>query len=285
MFRTLMTSRRFAPLFWCQFLSAFNDNFVRNMLVMLILFRFGGEGGSMKILLASMAFVLPAIPLSALGGEIADSHDKAVVARRLKFAEIFVQAIGAAGFAFSSLNLLYLALFGLGCIAALFGPIKYGILPDHLRREELVAGNALVEGATYAAILCGLIVGGLAAANGRSTLDVVVQMMVIAVACWWTSRFIPRTGIGAPGLKVHWNVIASTWRIVGELRADRRQWVAALATSWFWTVGIVALSLVPVIVKARVGADLDVEIAVNLIFAACVGLGALAAAPLSIGRI
>ena len=285
MFRTLMTSRRFAPLFWCQFLSAFNDNFVRNMLVMLILFRFGGEGGSMKILLASMAFVLPAIPLSALGGEIADSHDKAVVARRLKFAEIFVQAIGAAGFAFSSLNLLYLALFGLGCIAALFGPIKYGILPDHLRREELVAGNALVEGATYAAILCGLIVGGLAAANGRSTLDVVVQMMVIAVACWWTSRFIPRTGIGAPGLKVHWNVFASTWRIVGELRADRRQWVAALATSWFWTVGIVALSLVPVIVKARVGADLDVEIAVNLIFAAGVGLGALAAAPLSNGRI
>ncbi len=129
MFRTLMTSRRFAPLFWCQFLSAFNDNFVRNMLVMLILFRFGDEGGSMKILIASMAFVLPAIPLSALGGEIADSHDKAVVARRLKFAEIFVQAIGAAGFALSSLSLLYLALFGLGCIAALFGPIKYGILP------------------------------------------------------------------------------------------------------------------------------------------------------------
>src|SRR5271165_7097707 len=110
MFRTLMTSRRFAPLFWCQFLSAFNDNFVRNMLVMLILFRFGGEGVSMKILIASMAFVLPAIPLSALGGEIADSHDKAVVARCLKLAEIAVQTIAAAGFALSSLGLLYLAL-------------------------------------------------------------------------------------------------------------------------------------------------------------------------------
>ena len=104
MFRTLMTSRRFAPLFWCQFFSAFNDNFVRNMLAMLILFRFGGDGGSIKILIASMAFVLPAIPLSALGGEIADSHDKALVARRLKFAEIGVQMIAAAGFAFSSLT-------------------------------------------------------------------------------------------------------------------------------------------------------------------------------------
>ena len=99
MFRTLMTSRRFAPLFWCQFFSAFNDNFVRNMLAMLILFRFGGDGSSsLKILIATMIFVLPAIPLSALGGEIADSHDKALIARRLKLAEIGVQMIAAAGF-------------------------------------------------------------------------------------------------------------------------------------------------------------------------------------------
>ncbi len=100
----------------------------------------------MKILIASMAFVLPAIPLSALGGEIADSHDKALVARRLKFAEIGVQMIAAAGFVLSSLTLLYVALFGLGCIAALFGPIKYGILPDHLRREELVCGQRAGRG-------------------------------------------------------------------------------------------------------------------------------------------
>ncbi len=126
MFRTLMTSRRFAPLFWCQFFSAFNDNFVRNMLVMLILFRFGGENASLEILLATIVFILPSIPLSALGGEIADSHDKALIARRLKFVEIFVQVIAAAGFAFSSPALLYVALFGLGVIAALFGPIKYG---------------------------------------------------------------------------------------------------------------------------------------------------------------
>ena len=74
-------------------------------------------------------------------------------------------------------RLLYLALFGLGCISALFGPIKYGILPDHLRREELVAGNALVEGATFAAIIVGLVVGGFAAAEGRSAVSVVLQLM------------------------------------------------------------------------------------------------------------
>ncbi|HZZ59667.1 MAG TPA: acyl-[ACP]--phospholipid O-acyltransferase [Roseiarcus sp.] len=285
MFSTLMTSRRFAPLFWCQFFSAFNDNFVRNMLAMLILFRFGGDGGGTKILIASMAFVLPAIPLSAFGGEIADSHDKALVARRLKLAEIGVQMIAATGFVLSSPTLLYVALFGLGCIAALFGPVKYGILPDHLRREELVSANALVEGATFAAIIGGLVVGGFAAAEARSPISVVVQLMVVALACYGTARFIPPTGVGAPGLKVDKNVIASTLRIIGEARADDRQWVAALATSWFWTVGIVTLSLAPVIIKARIGGGIDVEIAINLIFAVGIAAGSLGAALLSQGRI
>ena len=285
MFRTLMTSRRFAPLFWCQFFSAFNDNFVRNLLAMLILFRFGGGDSSTRILIASMAFVLPAIPLSALGGEVADSHDKALVARRLKLAEIGVQVIAAAGIVLSSLTLLYVALFGLGCIAALFGPIKYGILPDHLRREELVPANALVEGATFAAIILGLVVGGFAAAQSRSAASVVAQLIVVALACYASARFIPPTGVGAPGLKVHRNVIASTWLIIGEARADRRQWVVALATGWFWTVGIVTLSLVPVIIKSRIGGGLDVEIAINLIFAVGIAAGSLGAATLSRGRI
>jgi acyl-[acyl-carrier-protein]-phospholipid O-acyltransferase / long-chain-fatty-acid--[acyl-carrier-protein] ligase len=285
MFRTLMTSRRFAPLFWCQFFSAFNDNFVRNMLAMLILFRFGGENMSLKILLATIVFILPAIPLSALGGEIADSHDKALIARRLKLAEIFVQMIAAAGFAFASPMLLYTALFGLGVIAALFGPIKYGILPDHLSREELVSGNALVEGATFAAIVCGLIFGGLAAAQGRSSVSVVAQLMLVAVACYAAARSIQPTGVGAPGLKVHKNVLASTSTVIREVHADDRQWVGAIGVSWFWTVGAVTLSLVPVIIKSRIGGDIDVEIAINLFFAVGVAAGSLAAAALSHGRI
>ncbi len=123
------------------------------MLALLILFQFGGADAGAKIQLAVALFVLPSIPLSPIGGEIADGHDKAAIARSLKFAEIFVQAIAAAGFLLGSLALLYVALTGLGIIAALFGPIKYGILPDHLRKDELVAGNALIEGATFAAII------------------------------------------------------------------------------------------------------------------------------------
>ena len=285
MFSQLMRARRFAPLFWCQFLSAFNDNFVRQMLAMLILFRFGAEDAGAKISLAVAVFVLPSIPLSAIGGEIADAHDKALVARRLKFAEIFVQMIAAAGFYFSSLPLLYLALFGLGCIAALFGPIKYGILPDHLKKEELISGNALVEGATFAAILGGLALGGYAVVEGRAPWTIVLQLMIVALACYATSRYIPATGIGAPHLKVDYNPWTATRKILREVRADDRQWVGAIAVSWFWTVGAIALSLIPVIVKSHNGGGIEVETAINLFFAAGIASGSLAAAALAHGRI
>jgi acyl-[acyl-carrier-protein]-phospholipid O-acyltransferase/long-chain-fatty-acid--[acyl-carrier-protein] ligase len=285
MFGELMASRRFAPLFWCQFLSAFNDNFVRQMLVMLILFRFGGGDAGSKVTLAVGIFILPSMLLSALGGELADSHDKALIAKRLKFAEIFVQLVAAAGFYFSSLWLLYGALFGLGVIAALFGPIKYGILPDHLRREELVAGNALVEGATFAAIICGLIAGGLAAAQGRAAWTVVLQLALVGAACWAASLFIPKTAVGAPGLKVNPNPFASTGEILRELRRDDRQWVGGAAVSWFWLVGAVTLSLVPVIIKSRIGAGIEVETAVNLLFAIGIAAGSLLAAVIAHGRI
>ncbi len=281
----LMGARRFAPLFWCQFLSAFNDNFVRQMLALLILFQFGGGDAGAKIQLAVALFVLPSIPLSPIGGEIADAHDKAAIARKLKFAEIFVQAIAALGFVLSSLPLLYLALFGLGCIAALFGPIKYGILPDHLRKDELVSGNALVEGATFAAIICGLVFGGYAAEHGRSAASVVLQLGLVALACYATSRWIPATQVGAPGLRINYNPFTATRDILRELRANDRQWVGCLAVSWFWMVGALTLSLAPVIIKARIGGGIDVETAVNLLFAIGVAAGSLLAAQLSHGRI
>ncbi len=284
MFSTLMTSRRFAPLFWTQFFSAFNDNFVRNMLAMLILFKLG-EGQGSLVTLAVALFILPSIFLSALGGQIADSSDKALIARRLKFAEIFVQMIAAAGFFFSSLLLLYAALIGLGVIAALFGPIKYGILPDHLETRELTAGNALVEGATFLAILLGLVAGGYAATHDSNSIFIVLQLMLVALACWGSSRFIPATGIGAPGLKVERNVVASSITLVRELYADSRTWTGGLAVSWFWMTGAVALSLIPIIVKNRIGGGIDVETAISALFAIGIAVGSLVAAVISHGRI
>ena len=141
MSNSLMMSRRFAPLFWCQFFSAFSDNFLKNALVFLILFKIGGVGAEALITLAGAVFIAPYFFLSALGGEMADRYDKAMVAQRLKLAEIGVALIAVAGFVLHSVPVLFVALFGFGVIGSLFGPIKYGILPDHLPRSELPAGQ------------------------------------------------------------------------------------------------------------------------------------------------
>src|SRR5262249_37953855 len=226
--RPIMLSRRFAPLFWCQFFAAFNDNFLKTALVFVVLFHLNPHDAELLITLPSTIFTAPCFFLSALCWEVADRYDKALVAQRLKFVEIFVAALAAWGYVQTSLPLLYGALLGFGILAALFGPIKYGILPDHLRREQLPIGNALVEGATFVAILLGTIAGGLAAHGERSHVLFAALVIGFAIACWLSARLIPATGEGAPNLRISANITISTAAMIRHLRADSRLWWGAM---------------------------------------------------------
>src|SRR4051794_14537499 len=282
---SLLLTRRFAPLFWTQFFSAFSDNFLKNSLVFLILFHIGGSDAEALITLAAAVFIAPYFFLSALGGELADRYDKAVVARRLKFAEIGIAFLAVLGFGIHSVLPLFIALFLFGVIASLFGPIKYGILPDHLARSELPAGNALVEGATFIAILLGTIVGGVAAKDGGDPFHFAFLMIVFSLMCWGASLLIPRTGQAAPNLVVQKNILASTAGLLKFLRADPRLLWGALVTSWFWLVGAVALSLMPPLVKNVLGGNEEVVTACLAIFSIFIAVGSGLAAWLAAGRI
>jgi acyl-[acyl-carrier-protein]-phospholipid O-acyltransferase/long-chain-fatty-acid--[acyl-carrier-protein] ligase len=185
----------------------------------------------------------------------------------------------------ASLLLLFIALSGFGILAALFGPIKYGILPDHLRREQLPAANALVEGATFVAILLGTLVAGLAARGGGSHAMFAVLLLGFAVACWISALLIPPSGEGAPGLRIEINVAASTAAMIRHLRADPRLWWGAMVTSWFWLVGIVVLSLLPPLIKTIIGGNEDTVTAYLAVFSIAVGIGSGIAAAIARGRI
>jgi len=280
-----MLSRRFAPLFWCQFFAAFNDNFLKTALVFVLLFHLNASHAEALITLASGIFIAPFFFLSALGGQLADRYDKALVAQRLKFIEIFVAALAAWGYVQASLPLLYGALLGFGILAALFGPIKYGILPDHLRREQLPIGNALVEGATFVAILLGTIAGGLASRDEGSHALFAALVIGFAIACWLAARLIPASGEGAPSLRISPNIAASTAAMIRHLRADPRLWWGAMVTSWFWLVGIVILSLLPPLIKTLIGGNEDTVIVYLAIFTVAVGAGSGLAAGIARGRI
>ena len=282
---SLMMARRFAPLFWCQFFSAFGDNFLKTALVFLILFHIAGGNAEALITLAGATLIAPFFFLSGIGGELADRFDKALVAQRLKFVEIGVAALAVAGFYFHSITLLFVAVGMYGTIASLFGPIKYGILPDHLKPSELTSGNALVEGGTFLAILLGTIVAGLAAKEGGDPIHFAWLMMVSSAASWIASRFIPPTGEGAPHLIINRNIFASTGRLIKYLRAEPRLWWGSLVSSWFWLVGALVMSLLPPLVTYRLGGSEAVVTVFLTIFSVAVALGSGLAAWLSHGRI
>jgi acyl-[acyl-carrier-protein]-phospholipid O-acyltransferase/long-chain-fatty-acid--[acyl-carrier-protein] ligase len=282
---SLMTTRRFAPLFWCQFFSAFGDNFLKTALVFVILFQVAGANSEALITLAGATLIAPFFFLSGLGGELADRYDKAWVARRLKFIEIGVAMIAVAGFAFHSLVLLFLAVFLFGTLASLFGPIKYGILPDHLARQELPSGNALVEGGTFLAILLGTIFAGVAARGNSNPIHFAWLMILTAFASWLSSRFIPRSGEAAPNLVINPNLFVSTGALIKHLRADPRLWWGAIVVSWFWLVGALVLSLLPPLVTFAIGGSEAVVTVFLTIFSVAVAVGSALAAWLAAGRI
>lgn len=289
---SLLLKRRFAPLFWTQFFAAFSDNFLKQALIFLVLFKVGGPVANVLVTLAPAVFIAPYFFLSAFGGEMADRFDKALVAQRIKFSEIGVSILAVVGFWLhtvgydtASVSILFLALFGFGVFGALFGPIKYGILPDHLARSELPAGNALVEGATFIAILLGTIVGGIAAQNGGDPASFGFLMIIFSLLCWGASLFIPPTGEAAPDLVIRRNVIASTASLLSHLRDDKRIWWGAFVTSWFWLAGAVVATVMQPLVKSVLGGTEEVITACNAIFAISIAVGSGLAAWLAAGRI
>ncbi|MBU1211915.1 MAG: acyl-[ACP]--phospholipid O-acyltransferase [Alphaproteobacteria bacterium] len=296
MFKDLMTSRRFAPLFWCQFLSALNDNFIKTALVFLVLFHIGSEQGGALVTLAAATLVVPFFFLSAFGGELADKYDKARVVYWIKLCEIPIAALAAAGFLMSassnpdvawwSVPVLFTALFGFGSMAAIFGPTKYGILPDHLEVRELSAANALVEGATFLAILGGTIAGGIAmTSDGTAPMmpawAVAATMVAFAALGVLSASMIKPTGEAVPDLKITKNPLVSTFRLLRELRQDRRLWIGGLITGWFWLAGIVSLSLLPTLITDILGGTEAVVTAGLVVFTVGIALGSWFAAKAS----
>lgn len=285
MLASLMSSRRFAPIFWCQLLSAFNDNFLKNALVFLVLYRLAMESAPALIAMAVPIFMLPSLLLSGLAGELSDRFDKALIARRLKFAEMLIAGLAVIGFLIPSPALMFVTLFLFGVISALFGPIKYGILPDHLASRELPTANALVEAATFLAILAGTVAGGLAASREADEWIFGALVTGIAVLSWLSSRLIPPTGEAAPDLAVRTNVLASTVSLFRVFEGRQDLWQCSLAVAWFWMLGAAVLAVQPTLVKDYLGGAELVATLYLLIFAVGIGIGSAISSWLCHGRV
>ena len=270
----LLKQKRFAPFFATQFLGAFNDNLFKNALVVLLTFQAARWTTLRPELLANLAagiFILPFFLFSATAGQLADKYDKAMLARLVKVLEMSIMGVAAAGFFLTSLPVLMGALFLLGCHSTLFGPVKYAILPQHLREEELVGGNALIEAGTFVAILIGTLAGGLLAGSVAHPAWIAVGGFVVALAGYLTSRGIPAAPAPAPELKVNLNPLSETWRNIAFARENRTVFLSILGISWFWLYGALFLAQFPAYGKFVLGGG---ESSVTLLLATfTVGIG------------
>jgi acyl-[acyl-carrier-protein]-phospholipid O-acyltransferase/long-chain-fatty-acid--[acyl-carrier-protein] ligase len=273
----LLGTRRFLPLFLTQSLGAFNDNLFKNAIVFLATFAAGAEAGLDSRLLVPMAaglFILPFFLFSATGGQLAEMHDKARLIRILKFIEVMLMVLAAVALVARNTPLLMLLLFLMGTQSTFFGPVKYSILPDHLKDTELIAGNAWVQAGTFVAIL----IGGL---TGKFVLDadgvwwVGASMIAVAVAGYLSSRFILPTAAAAPDLTLKLNPLPETWAILRHAASRRDIFLIILAISWFWLVGATYLTVVPGFCKEVLGGDENLVVLFMLIFTAGVALGSL----------
>ncbi len=275
----LLRERRFAPFFWTQFLGAGNDNVFKNAFVVFVTFEAVATmalDASTIVNLIGAVFIAPFMLFSATAGQLADKLEKSRLIRWIKLFEIAIMAIGAVGFWQQNIPLLFTALALLGVHSTLFGPVKYAILPQHLRPDELIGGNGLVEMGTFVAILLGTIAGGLVVAIKPFGLAAASALiLVIAVLGWLASRGIPETPAVAPGLSINWNPISETWRNLKIGRENVVVWRSMLGISWFWFYGAVYLAQLPAYTRDVLGGGEHVFTLLLAVFSVGIGAGSL----------
>jgi len=283
----LLVSRRFGPLFATQFLSAFNDNALRNALVLMIAYRADAAGqfsAQIMIPLAAGLFMLPFFLCSATAGQIADESDKSWLIRLIKLIEIPVMLAAAGGVLAGSPTVLLALLFVMGIVAAFFGPLKYAILPDLLAPEELLLGNALVEAGTFIAILLGTI-AGMVIATRHGSAAVAGLIVAVALAAWMTSWGIPPTTPAARGGPAHWTLLAATVRVIRQAAQEPGPFRSMLGISWFWLAGATYLSQFPAYVRFILGAEEAVVTLFLTLFSVGIAFGSLLCNRLLGGRL
>ena len=284
----LFMTRRFLPLFITQFFGALNNNVFKNALILLITFRIADLVGLNSQLLVAMAagfFILPFFLFSATAGQLADKYEKSRMISVIKFIEIMLMVFATVGFYFQNTCFLMFVLFALGTQATFFGPLKYAILPEHLHENELIAGNGLIEAGTFISILFGTIVGGalILQKNGEYVISAII--MIVALAGWCSSLFIPRTNNHQAELKINYNFISETKNLLIYSKQNRDVFLCILGISWFWLFVATFLSELPVFAKDALHADQSVVILFLTIFSIGLAIGSVICNRLLNGKI
>src|SRR5579864_1023936 len=271
-----------------QFQGAFSDNLLKWLTIFLVM----ATGLSQErrdrlaVLLIPLLFAAPFLLFSMTGGYLADRFSKRRVTIATKTMEIAVVIIATAGLGAHSVAMAGAAVFFIGCQAALFGPSKYGLLPELLPDAELSWGNGILELGTFLAILMGTIVAGVLFEMFRTSEvwngAILIALAIAGLGC---SLGISRVPAANPARQFRWNPAGELWDEIKLIRRDGILWAAVLGNLYFWFLG--ALVVINILLYAadvlRVGSILTGILTGTATLG--IGLGSAAAGYLSRGKI
>ncbi len=277
----LMRQRRFLPLFLTQLLNALNDNLYKQAMVLFVVYQVydSPETETFVSGIATALFVLPFVLFSATSGQLADMRDKTRIIRWIKFAEIIIMSVGATGLLLAAkgvqigtlaLPLMFLALFAMGMHSTFFGPIKYAILPQHLQKDEVLAGTGLVEAGTYVAILVGMMLGG-----AMPIMWSIIAVITVALVGYMVCRWVPPAPPQTSETKVDWNPIRASKSLIAFSMGNPELRYSVLAISYFWTIAaILSVQFIP-LAKNVLLADKQVAAVMLVAFSAGIAIGSV----------
>lgn len=275
----LLSTRRFLPMFITQFFGALNDNVYKQALLLVITYGWiNQQAADVSTLnnLAALLFILPYFIFSATAGQIADKFERSQLIRGIKILEIVIMLIGSAGFLLGNLWLLLLALFMMGTHSTFFGPIKYAILPEILKPNELMSGNALFQSGTSIAILIGMILGGAVISVSQGNLIwISLTVVIIAVLGYLSSRFILKQQVSSPDLKIDWNFFRTSFQTLKYAKSLPLIFMILLGNSWYWFYGATYLTQIPQLTQQNLHASENVVSLLLTFFSVGIGVGSL----------
>ncbi len=239
-----MTNTNSLKGFWAlivtQFQGAFSDMVYKTLLTLVAMNTAADAAqGSARVSEINALFIIPFLLFSMYGGFLADRFSKRSVTAGTKLLEVVVMLLATLAAWMGNLNLGMVALFLLGTQAALFGPTKYGILPELLPEKKLSWGNGILEMTTFLSIILGTVVGGLLAERLRGRLYVAGILLVgLAFAGIVSSLSITRLAPADPQARFRWNFVSDMFRAVAIARKDRVLWLAVVGSVYFWFLGL-----------------------------------------------
>lgn len=275
----LLATRRFLPMFITQFFGALNDNVYKQSLLLVITYGWiQQQTASISTLnnLAALLFILPYFIFSATAGQIADKYERSFLIRNIKLLEIGIMLIGTAGFLLGNLWLLLIALFLMGTHSTFFGPIKYAILPEILKPNELMSGNALFQSGTSIAILIGMILGGVVISSSEGNL-IWISMTVVGIAImgYLSSRFILKQNVQKNNIDVDWNFFRTSFQTLKYAKSLPLIFTILLGNSWYWFYGATYLTQIPQLTQQNLHANENVVSLLLTFFSVGIGVGSL----------